>query len=91
MTAVLVTGASLGIGLEFARQYAAQTARVYACCRKPEKADTLKAVATSSKGEVPLQCDVRALRFMERIELHHRDVHPRRRHNRLESWWAAHR
>ena len=44
MTAVLITGANRGIGLEFVRQYAADGARVHACCRAPEKADKLKAL-----------------------------------------------
>ncbi|MEZ5833598.1 MAG: SDR family oxidoreductase [Dongiaceae bacterium] len=39
---VLVTGASRGLGLEFARQYAADGWRVIACCRSPDKASALK-------------------------------------------------
>jgi NAD(P)-dependent dehydrogenase (short-subunit alcohol dehydrogenase family) len=54
MTDVLVTGANRGIGLEFVRQYKAQGARVYACCRTPEKADDLNRIAQSSKGKVTL-------------------------------------
>ncbi len=41
MTTVLITGANRGIGLEFARQYTADGARVIACCRNPAKADKL--------------------------------------------------
>ena len=52
MTTVLITGANRGIGLEFARQYAAEGAEVIACCRAPEKADALKALAKSSGVEV---------------------------------------
>ncbi len=54
MTAVLVTGANRGIGLEFVRQYAAQNARVYACCRTPEKAQELDTIVESSEGNVTL-------------------------------------
>jgi NAD(P)-dependent dehydrogenase (short-subunit alcohol dehydrogenase family) len=41
---VLITGASRGIGLEFARQYAADGWRVIATCRTPAKADALRAL-----------------------------------------------
>lgn len=44
MTTVLITGANRGIGLEFVKQYAGESARVHACCRNPDKADALKAV-----------------------------------------------
>ncbi len=48
MTTVLITGANRGIGLEFARQYAADGAEIIACCREPAKADALNALAKSS-------------------------------------------
>lgn len=38
---VLITGANRGIGLELARQYAAEGWRVLACCRVPERARAL--------------------------------------------------
>lgn len=44
MPTVLITGANRGIGLEFARQYAADGWAVHACCRHPEKADALNAL-----------------------------------------------
>ncbi len=44
MTTVLITGANRGIGLEFVRQYAADGARVHACCR--QASDALRQVAT---------------------------------------------
>ncbi len=49
---VLITGASRGIGLEFARQYAADGWRVHACCREPGKADGLKQIADASDDRV---------------------------------------
>ena len=45
MPTVLLTGANRGLGLEFARQYAVRGWRVLACCRDPEKAAELSAVA----------------------------------------------
>ncbi|HEX3699360.1 MAG TPA: SDR family oxidoreductase [Phenylobacterium sp.] len=52
MTTVLITGANRGIGLEFVRQYAAEGAEVLACCRDPEGAQALKALAAESGGRV---------------------------------------
>jgi NAD(P)-dependent dehydrogenase (short-subunit alcohol dehydrogenase family) len=40
----LISGANRGLGLEFARSYAADGWHVHACCRHPEKAKALKAV-----------------------------------------------
>ncbi len=45
MAGVLVTGANQGIGLEFVRQYAADGWSVTACCRSPERATDLLAIA----------------------------------------------
>ncbi len=44
MTTVLISGANRGIGLELARQYAADGAEVIAGVRDPGVADTLKAI-----------------------------------------------
>ena len=50
MPTVLITGASRGIGLQFTRQYAGEAWRVLACCRNPDGAGDLAAVA----GEVEI-------------------------------------
>jgi len=47
MPTVLITGASRGIGLEFARQYAADGWRVIATCRAPDKAAALRGLGGS--------------------------------------------
>jgi len=44
MPTVLVTGANRGIGLEFVRQFAADGWQVLAGCRRPDRADDLKAI-----------------------------------------------
>jgi NAD(P)-dependent dehydrogenase (short-subunit alcohol dehydrogenase family) len=41
VSAILITGANRGIGLELARQYLSDGWQVYACCREPEKANFL--------------------------------------------------
>jgi NAD(P)-dependent dehydrogenase (short-subunit alcohol dehydrogenase family) len=44
MPSVLITGANRGLGLEFARQYAAAGWRVFATCRDPARAKALRDV-----------------------------------------------
>lgn len=60
MPTVLVTGANRGLGLEFARQYAAAGWRVLAACRDPVAARDLRALA----GVTPHRLDV-----AERIQI----------------------
>jgi NAD(P)-dependent dehydrogenase (short-subunit alcohol dehydrogenase family) len=50
VTVVLVTGASRGLGLELARQYAADGATVIATCRDPARAGLLGELAASQPG-----------------------------------------
>jgi NAD(P)-dependent dehydrogenase (short-subunit alcohol dehydrogenase family) len=45
MLTVLVTGANRGLGLEFCRQYAQAGWNVLACCRRPDEARELAALA----------------------------------------------
>ena len=44
MPTVLITGTNRGIGLELARQYAAEGWRVHACLRDPASGKALKAL-----------------------------------------------
>lgn len=44
MPSVFITGANRGLGLEFARQYAADGWQVVATCRHPERAEALAAL-----------------------------------------------
>jgi NAD(P)-dependent dehydrogenase (short-subunit alcohol dehydrogenase family) len=48
MPSALITGANRGLGLEFARQYAADGWQVYAACRDPASASELRRLAESS-------------------------------------------
>jgi NAD(P)-dependent dehydrogenase (short-subunit alcohol dehydrogenase family) len=45
---VLITGANRGIGLEFTKQYAADGWNVLACCRHPQSAMALQALAQAN-------------------------------------------
>jgi NAD(P)-dependent dehydrogenase (short-subunit alcohol dehydrogenase family) len=48
MASTLITGANRGLGLEFARQYAADGWQVYAACRHPISASELQRLADAS-------------------------------------------
>jgi NAD(P)-dependent dehydrogenase (short-subunit alcohol dehydrogenase family) len=48
MHTVLITGANRGIGLEFTKQYAADGWQVLACCRHPQSAMDLQALAQTN-------------------------------------------
>jgi NAD(P)-dependent dehydrogenase (short-subunit alcohol dehydrogenase family) len=52
MPTTLITGANRGLGLELARQYAADGWRVHACCRRPEAATELGELASGAPGSV---------------------------------------
>lgn len=46
MPSILITGANRGLGLSFARYYAEQDWRVFACCRRLDAATSLRAIAS---------------------------------------------
>lgn len=52
MPRTLITGANRGLGLEFARQYAADGWQVYATCRNPNSASELRKLADASDQNV---------------------------------------
>lgn len=54
MPTVLITGASRGLGLEFARQYSEDGWEVFACARDPGRATSLTSLAAESGGRVSL-------------------------------------
>jgi len=68
MVTVLITGANRGIGLEFVRQYVADGAEAVACCRDPDAAGELQALAKASgrvrvmKLDVASAADIAALK-----------------------------
>ncbi|WP_305042786.1 SDR family oxidoreductase [Geoalkalibacter sp.] len=51
---LLITGANRGIGLELARQYLAANWRVLACCRNPDQATELQALAQRGTGKLAI-------------------------------------
>jgi NAD(P)-dependent dehydrogenase (short-subunit alcohol dehydrogenase family) len=55
MPAMMITSANRGLGLEFARQYAADGWRIFAACRNPDAADDLRELTrTGSVTVLPM-------------------------------------
>jgi NAD(P)-dependent dehydrogenase (short-subunit alcohol dehydrogenase family) len=54
MSTVLITGANRGLGLEFASQYAAEGAQVFAACRFPASADALRNIQKKAAGNLSI-------------------------------------
>ena len=50
MSNILVTGANRGLGLEWVRQYADDGWRVFATCRHPQEANSLRQMAAQNKS-----------------------------------------
>jgi NAD(P)-dependent dehydrogenase (short-subunit alcohol dehydrogenase family) len=48
MQTILITGANRGLGLEFCRQYSEQDIHIIACCRNPDSATELQAIAITN-------------------------------------------
>ena len=55
---ILITGASRGIGLELARQYAAEGWTVFATCRNPEKSAQINQLANANNRVSVFRLDV---------------------------------
>ena len=68
MQTVLITGANRGIGLEFARQYVRDGARVFACCRNPQQATALQQLAGEAEGRLNIpKLDVRSQESVDQL------------------------
>jgi NAD(P)-dependent dehydrogenase (short-subunit alcohol dehydrogenase family) len=67
MQTILITGASRGLGLEFASQYAAEGARVFGACRSPASAGALRDIQNSAASNFSIvEMDVTDLESVRR-------------------------
>ena len=66
---VLITGANRGIGLEFTKQYAADGWKVLACCREPQSAIALQALASAHSNIEILALDVANFKQIDALAL----------------------
>jgi len=67
MPTVFITGASRGLGLEFAKQYAADGWQVIATCRNPDQASELKALAAQKPSVSVEEMDVSDHEEVDRV------------------------
>lgn len=65
---VLITGANRGIGLEFARQFAADDWQVLACCRHPQDAIALTALRDQHHNITIYQLDTLDLKQIQELK-----------------------
>ncbi|PKO47070.1 MAG: short-chain dehydrogenase [Betaproteobacteria bacterium HGW-Betaproteobacteria-22] len=70
---VLITGTNRGIGLEFVKQYVQEGWRVFACCRDPEHATDLQALAKLHSNIQILSLDVADFKQIDALALQLRD------------------
>lgn len=66
---ILITGTNRGIGLEFTRQYAADGWNVIACCRDPQSATALQALANAHQNIQTVVLDVADFAQIEAVAL----------------------
>ena len=67
MPTILVTGANRGLGLEFVRQYAAEGWTIHACCRNPDRAGDLNAIAAANASVTVHKLDVADFAAIDRL------------------------
>lgn len=73
MSSILITGANRGLGLEFARQYAADGYRVFACARKLGEARALHELSSKHASVTVHGLDVSDARSVEALARELRD------------------
>ncbi len=74
MSTVLITGANRGLGLEFAKQYAADGWNVLACCRHPQSALQLQALTETNSNIKIVSLDVADFTQIDALALQLKDA-----------------
>ena len=74
MPNILITGANRGLGLEFTRQYAAEGWHIIACCRSPESADELNALAAGNNDIIIEKLDVADFAAIDQLGVKYKDT-----------------
>jgi len=67
MPTILITGTNRGLGLEAVRQYAADGWTVHACCRNPDDATDLNAIAGDNANVTVHRLDVADFATIDRL------------------------
>ena len=70
---ILITGTNRGIGLEFVKQYAAEGWNVIACCREPQSASALQALAKDFHNIQIVPLDVADFEQIDAVALQLKD------------------
>ena len=71
---VLITGANRGLGLEFTKQYTADGWNVLACCRHPQSAMQLQALAQTKPSIKIVTLDVADFAQIDALALQLKDL-----------------
>ncbi|MFZ2725699.1 MAG: SDR family oxidoreductase [Methylococcaceae bacterium] len=67
MQTILITGANRGLGLEFCRQYSQQDINIIACCRHPDLASELHAIAKTNSRLTIYALDVNDFKQIDNL------------------------
>lgn len=67
MQTIVITGANRGLGLEFCRQYSQQDINIIACCRHPDLASELQAIAKTNSRLTIYSLDVNDFKQIDNL------------------------
>ena len=74
MTTIMITGASRGLGLEFARQFYSKECRVIATCRNPKNANELNAIGDIDIHSLDVTDDISVANLADKLRGENIDI-----------------